>query len=70
MGQFSDEEAKPYLLRTKKHLECLVCGFDQFYSRKSYVRTGLPEFFNMEGATANCSVCGRCGHIHWFLPVP
>jgi hypothetical protein len=57
MSLFPKDEAKPYLLHTGKHLACVVCGFD--------------HFFNMEwaNATAHCSVCGRCGHIHWFLRV-
>ena len=71
MGLFSKEEAKPYVLHTGKHLECAVCGFDYFYAREAQMHTGLATFFNFEwtGATAHCSVCGRCGHIHWFLRV-
>ncbi len=69
MGLFSTEKPKRITIRTGEPLACLVCQFDRFFERKGQLNSALASFLNLDwaNATAECWVCGRCGHIHWFL---
>lgn len=53
-----------------RNLECLVCGHDQFRRSKAQLNTQWRTFLNLDwiDKTAECVICDRCGHIHWFLP--
>ena len=49
--------------------KCLVCAHENFHKRKTHFDTALfsglqPEWSDSQG---HCLVCGRCGHIHWFM---
>lgn len=69
MGVFGKEQPKHVELRSGDELRCTVCGFDRFFERKGQLNTSAASFFGLDWAnpTAECWVCGRCGHIHWFL---
>ena len=71
MSLFSKEQATTFALITGKHLECVVCGCDKFYSREAQLHSSAATFFGLEwtGESAHCAVCGQCGYIHWFLPM-
>ena len=71
MGIFSKAKPKPkrIVLRTGDDLVCTVCGFDLFFERKAQLNTSTATFLNLDwtNPTADCCVCGRCGHVLWFL---
>ncbi len=51
-------------------LKCPVCGHDQFRTRRSLMNRRWLSFFEFAWADrqATCEICGRCGHVLWFLP--
>jgi hypothetical protein len=50
-------------------LKCLVCGGDKFHQRGSYLKIKPLTFLGAAGdIPSNCSICDRCGYVHWFLP--
>lgn len=52
-------------------LNCEICKNDTFWQREAQLNTAVATFFNFDwaNATAYCLVCGRCGYIHWFMPM-
>lgn len=50
-------------------LKCSICGHDRFHGRKAMLNTKGATFFQVEwlNREAECSVCERCGFVHWFL---
>ncbi len=69
MGLFDKKEPVHFTLRTGEPLRCLVCGGDRFLLRKAQLNTAVASFFDFDWAnpSADCAVCDRCGHVHWFL---
>lgn len=53
-------------------LRCQHCDFDHFGHRKAQLNTAAMTFMDLDwlNASADVYVCGRCGHLHWFLPPP
>jgi len=51
-------------------LACQICGHHKFWQREAQLNTAVATFFNFDffNTSANCIVCEKCGHIHWFLP--
>lgn len=54
-----------------KPLCCVVCQATTFHHRRAQLNTAAATFLNFDWAnqSANCYVCDKCGHIHWFVPV-
>jgi hypothetical protein len=69
MFGFIKETPQRRVLRTGMPLNCLTCGFDQFFERRAQLNTSVATFFGLDwtSPTGECCVCGRCGFIHWFL---
>ncbi|HET6631157.1 MAG TPA: hypothetical protein VFG73_00425 [Rhodanobacteraceae bacterium] len=69
MGLFGSKEPETIEVLGKP-LACTVCGGMAFHSRRAQLNTAAATFFDFDWAnkSADCHVCDRCGHIHWFLP--
>ena len=50
-------------------LKCPVCGHDQFRTRHTLMNRRWLAFLDFAWADheAACEICGRCGHVLWFL---
>jgi len=51
------------------HLTCPVCKDSKFWITKGQLNTVMMSMLNLDWAnpTADCYVCGGCGHILWFM---
>ena len=69
MGIFDPEEPERVNVSTTP-LECVVCGYDLFFTRKAQMQTAALAFMNLDWASPSCTcqICARCGYIHWFVP--
>jgi len=52
-----------------RQLRCNVCGNDTFWAKQLQLHTPMMTFLNLEAwnRIADCAICERCGHIHWFI---
>jgi hypothetical protein len=50
-------------------LSCQICGHTRFWRRDVLLNTFLATFFGFDWAnrSADCFICEKCRHIHWFL---
>lgn len=50
-------------------LSCNVCSHGVFWEHQVQLHTPLMTYLDLEewNRVADCAVCARCGHIHWFL---
>jgi predicted nucleic-acid-binding Zn-ribbon protein len=51
-----------------RQLRCNVCGNDSFWAKQVQLHTSMMTFLDLEAwnRVADCAICERCGHIHWF----
>ena len=52
----------------RKTLLCVVCQHDRLFERRIFLPSRIASFLDFEylGREANCFVCERCLHMHWF----
>lgn len=52
-----------------RQLSCNVCTHGIFWEHQVQLHTPLMTYLDLEqwNRVADCAVCARCGHIHWFL---
>jgi len=52
-----------------RQLRCNVCSNDTFWAKRLQLHTPVMTFLNLEewNRVADCAICERCGHIHWFV---
>jgi len=50
-------------------LRCSVCSHDSFWAKQIQLHTPFMTFLNLEAwnRVADCAICQKCGHIHWFI---
>ena len=55
-----------------RQLTCNVCGYASFWAKQVQLHTPMMTFLNLEAwnRVADCAICERCGHIHWFVTPP
>jgi hypothetical protein len=60
-------EAGPYRVHNAP-LKCLVCGHQEFESRRFLLNTRGLTFMNWDWANkdAAAAICTRCRFVHWF----
>jgi hypothetical protein len=53
-------------------LRCSVCANTSFWTTQVQLDTPITSFPNPEtwDRVADCAICERCGHIHWFVVPP
>jgi len=51
-------------------LKCPICGNERFRTRRTLMNRRWMTFFEFDWADrqAVTEICGRCGHVLWFLP--
>lgn len=61
-------EATERFIRGHK-LTCPVCGYHEFWKRKTLMNTPGATFFGVEWANRQAEnyVCDACGYVMWFL---
>lgn len=52
-----------------RQLSCNVCSSGIFWEHQVQLHTPFMTFLDLEewNHVADCAICARCGHIHWFL---
>jgi hypothetical protein len=69
----SDMEAEhgPVIVQGRQ-LRCNVCGNQSFWAKQIELHAPMMTFMNLEAwnRVADCAICERCGHIHWFATPP
>lgn len=52
-----------------RQLSCNVCSYGIFWEHQVQLHTPFMTFLDLEewNRVADCAVCARCGHIHWFI---
>ena len=65
-----DRERGEAAFVAEQRLTCVVCRHGHFRHRQAQLHSAAASFFNLEwlGPTADCYICSRCGHVHWFIP--
>lgn len=55
-----------------KPLACVVCGHEEFASRKALLNSRTATFLGMDflDQAAKVITCRHCGYVHWFVPAP
>jgi len=66
-----DREHGPVIVQGRQ-LRCNVCGNASFWAKQVQLHTPLMTFMNLDAwnRVADCAICERCGHIHWFITPP
>src|SRR6266481_8323129 len=63
-----EAERGPVIVQGRQ-LRCNVCGNTSFWARQVQLHTPMMTFLDLEAwnRVADCAICERCGHIHWFV---
>ena len=72
-GKESGAEAErgPIVVQGRR-LRCNVCGNTSFRAKQVQLDTPMLAFLDIAAwnGVADCAICERCGHMHWFVTPP
>ena len=62
------EERGPVVVQGRE-LRCNVCDHRTFRARQVRLDTPMQTLLDLDAwnGMADCAICDRCGHIHWFV---
>jgi hypothetical protein len=64
----SGQERGPVMVQGRP-LRCNVCANRSFRARQIRLETAMQTLLDLDAwnGIADCAICERCGHIHWFI---
>jgi hypothetical protein len=67
----NEGEHGPVIVQGRR-LRCNVCGNTSFWAKQVQLHTPTMALLELEAwsGVADCAICERCGHIHWFMTPP
>lgn len=62
------QERGPVMVQGRQ-LRCSVCANRSFRARQVRLDTPMQTLLDLDAwnGMADCAICDRCGHIHWFV---
>ena len=71
-SESGDRQDRGPVIVQGRQLRCNVCANRSFRARQVRLDTPMQTLLDLDAWTgmADCAICDRCGHIHWFVTPP